>query len=87
MNPEWKLLAADLLKEVGQEYSNHVCNDWEFPADWSLEDRQDFVKAYHDYNGDPEEFDPNFLHLPDFAVLGFLSHLLKQEASLEGTES
>ena len=33
----------------------------------------EFVRAYHDWNGDPEEFDPNHLHLPNFAVVEFLA--------------
>ena len=42
-----------------------------------MSERQEFVKKFHEWNGDPEEYEPNFLHLPDFAVMRFVSEYLK----------
>lgn len=77
MNQKENALAAQMLEMASKSYSNHGCNDWDWPEDWSIKERQDFTKAYHEWNGDPEEFDPKFLNLPDFAVMGFLAAKLK----------
>jgi len=42
-----------------------------------------FVREFHDYNGDPEQFDESHLHLPDYAVMGFLAYKLRLEAENE----
>lgn len=71
-------LASYFLELASDEFGNHGCNDvedevWE---NWTLEERQKFIKEYHEWNGDPEEYDENYLHLPDFAIMSFLSHKL-----------
>lgn len=82
LNEKEKQLAAYWLDEASDMYGNHGCNDVEEKVwdGWTKEERQQFVKEYHEYNGDPEEFDPNFLHLPDFAIMGFLAHKLRVSA-------
>jgi len=77
-NKEFRL-AAKLLEMADEEFGNHVCNDVyeSFWDGWEKEERQEFVKQYHEWNGDPEEFDPNFLLLPDYAIMGFLAHKLR----------
>jgi hypothetical protein len=77
-NKELKLLEY-FLDDYGNDLSNRGCNDvpenvWK---DWSIDERKNFVKAYHDYNGGTEEFDENFLHLPDYCIVSFLRHKLK----------
>ena len=80
MTPNEMKLAAEMLKIADDEFSNHGCNDvddsvWD---GWTIEERQQFVKEFHEWNGDPEEFDPNFLHLQDFCIMGFLAEKLKK---------
>lgn len=72
-------LAAKLLKMADEEFGNHGCNDVDesFWDGWTKEERQEFVKEFHEWNGDPEEYDPNFLHLPDFCLMGFLAAKLE----------
>ena len=69
-------LIATFLRPASDEFANHGCNDWEFPAGWTTEEKIDFCRAYHHYNGDPENFDPNHLNIPDFAAMNFLAHML-----------
>lgn len=78
MTRKEKKLASYFLELASDVFGNHGCNDvedevWE---NWTLEERQKFVKEYHEWNGDPEEYDENYLHLPDFAIMSFLSHKL-----------
>lgn len=68
-------LISHFLELASDEFSNMGCNDvpesvWD---GWTKEERQQFVKEYHEYNGDPEEYDPEFLVLPDFAIMSFLA--------------
>ena len=81
MNDKEKELAAHWLHEASDVFGNHGCNDvpndvWK---DWTLEERQTFVKEYHAWNGDPAEYDPKWLHLPDFAIMSFLAHKLSTQ--------
>jgi hypothetical protein len=73
MNQKERKLAADLLYLAADEFANHGCNDWDWPADWSDEERRDFAARYAAYNGDDETYDT----LPDFAVMGFLGSMLE----------
>ncbi len=75
MTKNEKKLAAYFLGKASEDCGNHVCNDVneEIFSDWTLEERKKFVKEFHDYNGDPEEYDEDFLHLPDFALMSYLS--------------
>ena len=73
-----KLLAARFLEEVSDLYGYHSCNDvdenvW---GSWTIDERKEFVKEYHEWNGDPEEYDPDWLRLPNFAIMGFLAYKL-----------
>ena len=79
MNLKERELAAQMLDAASDEYSDHGCNDWNFPSDWTHEERLTFVKDYHDFNGNPGDFLPTHLHLPDFAVMSFLAHKLRME--------
>ena len=74
-------LAADLLDIASEEFSNHVCNDIpdEIYRGWTIKERQSFVKEYHEWNGDPKEYDPDHIYLPDWAVMSFLAHKLKNQ--------
>jgi hypothetical protein len=78
MNRNEKTLISNLLKLASEEFSNHGCNDVEedFWQGWTKEERQSFVKEYHEWNGDPDEYDENFLNLPDYAIMKFLAYKL-----------
>ena len=73
-------LAADFLKELSNIQGNAGCNDWDFPKHWTKEMKEEFVKGYHRYNNSPDDFDPDFITLPDFAVASYLAHILRGRA-------
>lgn len=81
MNTKERKLAVAFLRDLSEVLGNRICNDWKFPSDWTLDERRAFVLEYHTWNGDPEEFDPNFLVLPDFAVASFLAHKINAEVA------
>lgn len=80
MNNKEKLLAAEMLRLAENEFSNHGCNEVEESVwdNWTIAERQEFVKEFHEYNGDYEEYDPNFLHLSNTSIMGFLAHKLTE---------
>jgi hypothetical protein len=78
MTEKERAVAAQLLEMASEEFGNHGCNDWDFPKGWTKEEKIAFCKEYHEWNGDPEDFDPNFLHLPDYAVMSFMADKLKR---------
>jgi hypothetical protein len=74
-------LASYFLELASEEFGNHGCNDVDESVfeSWSLDERRNFVKEFHEYNGDPNEYDENFLHLPDFCIMSFLAHKIKEK--------
>ena len=52
-------LLADLLEMASDDFSNHGCNDLDLSKYMQPLEINALVKAYHEWNGDPEEFDPN----------------------------
>ena len=79
MNNKEKLIAASMLKELSSKLGNECCNDWYFPESWTENEKICFVSEYHEWNGDPEEFDARRLILPDFAVASFLAHKIRND--------
>lgn len=79
MNGIYKKLIVSMLEDYSDLLGRKACNNWSFPKDWTHREKAEFCIAYHDWNGDPEEFSPEHLHLPDFAVVDFLVHLLESE--------
>ena len=81
MTSNEKKLAAHFLEIASNKFANHGCNDVEDSvfSNWTLEERKKFVKEYHEYNGDPDEYDENFLHLPDFCIMSFLASKLEKQ--------
>lgn len=80
MTKKEKQLAAKMLEYAANEFSSHGCNDVKESVydGWSLEERQQFVKEFHEWNGDPEEYSPNNLHLGDSTLMDFLAKKLKE---------
>jgi hypothetical protein len=76
-------LASYLLNLAGDEFCNHGCNDVEDSVyeGWTLEERKQFVKEFHEWNGDPEEYNENFLHLGDDVLMDYLADKLSDFAS------
>lgn len=74
-----KKLAGHYLCEYASDLGNRGCNDMDESLfeEWSLEERREFVKSASEWNGDPENYDPDFLHLPDFMVVAYLADCLK----------
>lgn len=70
-------LAADFLKELADRQGNDGCNDWDFPSHWTKEMKEDFVRGYHRYNNSADDFDPDFITLPNFAVASYLAYILR----------
>lgn len=73
-------LAAKFLELSSEEFTDHGCNDVseEYWEGWTIEERQEFVKGYYEYNGDPDVYDPEYLHLPDYAIMGYLAYLMNK---------
>lgn len=81
MTKKEKELTAKLLDLVSNRLGYNICNDVpdEIFDGWTLEEKQELVKNYHDVNGDPEEYDENNTHLPDYALAWYLSNKLIKE--------
>ena len=45
INPKWLRLAGELLDRAADEFSNHGCNDWDWPVDFTAEDRLKMAAA------------------------------------------
>jgi hypothetical protein len=45
IDPKWLAVAGALFIRASQEFSNHGSNDWEWPADWTPEERFAFATA------------------------------------------
>lgn len=68
------------LDELSDRFRNDGCNDWDFPKNWTEEEKRKFVKEFHAWNGDPEEYNPNFLVLMNFSALSMIRRRLKQKS-------
>jgi hypothetical protein len=79
MNAKEKKLASCLLKEAANEFGNHGCNDVDEKLydGWTKEERQQFCKEFEEWNGSPDDYNPNFLYLPDFALMDFLAYKIE----------
>lgn len=78
LKPKWLKLAGELLEQASHEFANHGCNDWNFPNNWTENERKEIVQAMHEDNGNPEEFDPEHLSVPDWWIMAFLAGRLKK---------
>jgi len=87
MNKKEIDLLCHFLELVSDEFGNHGCNDVEEEVwnNWSLEERKEFVKEYHNWNGDPKEYNEKYLHISDFAIISFLKSKL-QSLSTSATQ-
>lgn len=72
-------LIREMLKDYADRLSNDSCNDWDFPKDWTNEEKELFLKQYHAWNGDPEEYDPKRLYIGNSSVAAFLAYRVGQK--------
>jgi hypothetical protein len=81
MTQKEKILISILLDLASDEFATHGCNDLDdaFWAGWTKEERQELMKDFHKYNGDPENYDPEFLHVGDSSLMGYFSKKLLRE--------
>ena len=80
MNIKEKQLAAKMLELASEQFSNHGCNEVEDSVydGWTIEERKGFVKNFHDWNGDPEDYDEDFLHIGDSTLMAYFADKLKE---------
>ena len=71
-----KQLAAQMLKDFSHVLGRNVCNDFDFPSDWTAEEINAFCNRYHEWNGDADEIKEPNICLPDYAIAAFLAHLI-----------
>lgn len=76
-----KEMLAKFIDLAADELGNNGCNDVDesFYDGWSVEERQEFVKEFHDWNGNPQDYDPEYLDLPDFAIMRFLKDKILED--------
>lgn len=70
----------ELYKLISKRGIGRSCNDLN-PHEESVLDNtewQTFSKAYHDWNGDPEEYSPQHSYMMDFMIVNYIQHLLVQ---------
>jgi len=82
MNKKEKQLIINFLGELSESQSNAGCNDWNFPEDWTEEEKQSFAKEFYEFNGTPEEYEGDY-DLADFCVVDVLAEKLKKELDSE----
>ena len=69
-------LISKLLGIAGDKFSNHGCNDLgeDFWKGISTEEKLSLYKEYHEWNGDPEEYNPECIgYLGDSALMHYFS--------------
>ncbi len=51
MNRKWLKLAGEFLDQAADILGNRGCNDWEWPIDWTEQERKEFVLCMMADNG------------------------------------
>lgn len=91
MKQKWLKLAGEMLRDHAENLGNRGCNDWNWPADWTPEERLEFarmmVRDNISFIGDtlPAEAEKEATDMvkhgsSDFWVASVLSRLLRGEA-------
>ena len=72
-------LAAALLDMAAGVFDNHGCNDLDAHvlSLLSVGEWDALTREYHDYNGDPEEYDFDYPIHHDAALMSFMAHKLR----------
>lgn len=77
LNSQEQALATAMLANFAAQLANDGCNDWEFPPEWTLLQRQNFAREFHAWNGSPEDFEPMNPRMQDNDVARFLAHRMQ----------
>jgi hypothetical protein len=84
----WKILAR-LLDMLGERLGAAGCNDFDLGEfGMTRAEMDEMVKAYHEHNGDPEEYEPGRnieelrFDLADFCVAGLLEEMCRERAEV-----
>lgn len=73
-----KYLVSEAVSTMGNSYCNDIVDS--VLDDFTQQELIDLDKGYHEYNGDPEEHDPERLRVPpDYAALSYLFDKLLDE--------
>lgn len=92
LNKQHLKLMSHLLKMASEQFGNHGCGDFNLEAVIpDVEDRRALLKAMHESNGDPEEFDPkrDYQYAMDWWLMSYFAKHLKDivaQALEEGFE-
>jgi hypothetical protein len=74
-----------LLDAAADAFGDNVCGDFDL-ADFmpDANARRELVLAYHEVNGDPEEFEPkcDYDTVEDFVLMRFFANWFKRRAGL-----
>lgn len=85
MTDKEKMLVVKLLDMASDEFSNHGCNDFDLreQSDLTTEEMVNFDKAWHEWNGDPEEHEPERAHFQtDWALMRYFADRLRKETGV-----
>lgn len=79
----WHIEAARLLDLAADEFSNHGCNDHNWPEDWNDDEKRNFISEIHKQRGtiSTDEFWHDFNNLvspQDWEWMRFLAKYLRQ---------
>lgn len=74
LNKKEQEMFIELLDYLSDCVSRRGCNDYEMPNDFSKFELDKINREYHDFNGDPEEYDPSddFSTTFDFIILYYI---------------
>jgi hypothetical protein len=80
-----KRLAVYFLDQLSDKQGNAGCNDLETELVKMLSEaeKEQMVREYGQYNGDPQE-PRTFNNMLDFMIVGLLTHKFRQEIDAEG---
>lgn len=72
-------LASALLELASKQFSNHGCNDLseDITDLLSQSEWDELNKEFHDWNGDPENYEPNDIMHYDWLWMNYMSKKLK----------
>ena len=79
-----RFLMAVMLTFAANEFGNHGCNDFDLGKYMTPEQGKVFMQAYHEWNGDPEEWNPDEYNglFSDDAIMGMMAHMIYPEGDV-----
>lgn len=73
-------LIAYFLQDCANSMANRICNDLPLVEIMPrVEDRRKLMRDFHEWNGDPEEYDSDseYRVVFDFAIASYLAYLVR----------